>query len=283
MENREFSLADFFAIAAKWLWLIVIGMVFCGLVTFYYSTFMVTPVYSSTSKFLTYADYGDTNQGNVHGSQQILDNQRGVSLAQMVAVENVEILGTRYFANELKFYLDGNTKKSDSVEKKIALKNLGKLENKYEAEKLQKMLSFATKEESTVFAVQVKSNSRNDAYIIAKYIEIIAPDYVTEKNPSGATGISVIDGALEAKGASNDNVVLNTLIGLVAGFVVAFCIAFIIDTNDTRVKDDKELIQIFSIPVLGLIPDFTANVAGSSYAPVDAVEAMPPDNSVIKA
>lgn len=283
MENREFSLADFFAIATKWLWLIVVGMLVCGLVTFYYSAFMVTPMYSSTSKFLTYADYGDTNQGNIHGSQQILDNQRGVSLAQMVAVENVEILGTRYFANELKFYLDGNTKPGDSVEKKVALKKLGKPENEYSAEKLQKMLTFATKEESTVFAVQVKSNSINDAYVIAKYIEIIAPDYVAEKNPSGATGISVIDGALVAKGAINDNVVLYTLVGLVAGFVVAFCVAFVIDINDTRVKDDKELIQVFPIPVLGAIPDFTATVSGSSYAPADTVEAMPPDNSVIKA
>ncbi len=284
MENREFSLADFFAIATKWIWLIVVGMVVCGLLSFYYSAFMVTPVYSSTSKFLTYADYGDTAQGNIHGSQQILDNQRGVTLAQMVAVENVEILGTRYFANELKYYLDGNIKHDDSEEKISAIKKLGKLENEYSAEKLQKMLSFATKEQSTVFAVQVKSNSENDAYVIAKYIEVIAPDYVTEKNPSGATGISVIDGALPANGRPiNDNAFLNTLIGIVAGFVVSFCVAFIIDINDTRVKDDKELIQVFPIPVLGAIPDFTAAVSGSSYAPADTVEAMPPDNSIIKA
>ena len=258
MEKREFTLADLFAMAMKWLWVLVIGMVVVGVAFFYFSNFCVTPMYSSTSKYLVQTKTQTSQQ-----SQQLLDEQRGLALSQMVVTEHIEVLDTRYFADALLQYVNGSFKETDSEEKIAKIKSFGTIQGKYDAKGIERMISFKTKEESAAFSVQVVGTNSNDAYVIAKYIEVIMQDYLEEKNP-GAGKISVIDGALETGAPINNNVVVNTLLGIVVGAIIAFVIVFVIDINDTRIKDDKELLQVFPIPVIGLIPD-CQNTSSSAY------------------
>ncbi len=272
MEKREFTLADLFAMAMKWLWVIVIGMATVGIAAFYFSKFCVVPAYSSTSKFLVQTKNLTAQQTTQH-SQQLLDEQRSIALAQMVVTEYIEVLDTRYFADALEVYVNGGSNIGDSAEKLSALKRVGTVENKYDAKSLERMITFTTKEESAAFSVDVVSNSSNDAYVIAKYIEIIMQDYLEEKNP-GAGKISVIDGALETGVPINNNVVVNTLLGIVIGAILAFVVVFIIDINDTRIKDDKELLQVFPIPVIGSIPDCTST-SSSAYPSSDKTQKQP--------
>jgi len=262
MEKREFTLADLFAMAMKWLWVIVIGMAVVGIASFYFSKFCVVPAFSSSSKFLVQTKNIATQQ-TIQSSQQLLDEQRSIALAQMVVTEYIEVLDTRYFADELEVYVKGGSNVGDSAEKLAAIRNIGSVENEYNAKSLEKMITFTTKEESAAFSVDVVSNSANDSYVIAKYIEIIMQDYIEEKNP-GAGKISVIDGALETGLPINNNVVINTLLGIIVGAILAFVVVFIIDINDTRIKDDKELLQVFPIPVIGSIPDCTST-SSSAY------------------
>ncbi len=266
MEKREFTLADLFAMAMKWLWVIVIGMVVVGIASFYFSKFCVVPAFSSTSKFLVQTK-NFTTQQTVQSSQQLLDEQRGIALAQMVVTEYIEVLDTRYFADEIEIYLKGGSNANDSTEKLAALESIGKLENEYDAKSIEKMITFTTKEESAAFSVDIVSNSANDSYVIAKYIEIIMQDYLEEKNP-GAGKISVIDGALQTGLPINNNVVINTFLGIIVGAILAFVVVFVIDINDTRIKDDKELLQVFPIPVIGAIPDCTST-STSAYPSSD--------------
>lgn len=254
MEKREFTLADLFAMAMKWLWVLVIGMAVAGVASFYFSKFCVTPMYSSTSKFLVQAKSAQQSQQQ---SQQLLDEQRGIALSQMVVTEYIEVLDTRYFADALLVYVNGEYNSADSAEKIAEIKSIGKIQGKYDAKGLERMITFTTKEESAAFSVSVVGANANDVYVIAKYIEIIMQDYLEEKNP-GAGKISIIDGALKTDVPTNNNTVINTLLGIIVGAVLAFVVVFVIDINDTRIKDDKELLQVFPIPVIGSIPDCTS-------------------------
>ena len=261
MEKREFTLADLFAMAMKWLWVIVIGMVVTGAGFFYFSKFCITPMYSSTSKFLVQTK--NMQQSSQGGSQQLLDETRGITFSQMVVTEYIEVLDTRYFADTLLQYVNGSFGEADSDEKIAHIKSLGTIHGEYDAKMLERMISFKPKEESAAFSVQVTGTNSNDAYVIAKYIEVIMQDYLEQKNP-GVGKISVIDGALETRAPINNNVVVNTFLGIIIGAVLAFVVVFIVDINDTRVKDDKELLQVFPIPVIGIIPD-CQNTSSSAY------------------
>lgn len=260
MEKREFTLADLFAMAMKWLWVLIIGMVVAGAAFFYFSKFCVTPMYSSTSKFLVQTK---NVQQSPQGSQQLLDEQRGIALSQMVVTEYIEVLDTRYFADALLKYVNGSFKETASPEKIAMMKSFGQIQGKYDSSGLERMIAFKTKEESAAFSVQVTGANANDAYIIAKYIEVIMQDYLEEKNP-GAGKISVIDGALYTGAPINNNVIINTLLGIIIGAIIAFVVVFVIDINDTRIKDDKELLQVFPIPVIGSIPD-CQNASSPTY------------------
>ena len=260
MEKREITLVDIFAITVKWLWVLVIGMITVGAVAFYYGKFCVTPMYASSSRFLVQS----RTVYNQQSSPNLLEEQRAVALSQMVVTEYIEILNTGYFANELLAYVEGKTNPDDTPEKIAAIKAVGTVEGNYDSKTLKNMISFETKEASAAFSVKVEGPNSKDVYVIAKYVELIMEDYLKMKNP-GAGQISVIDGALEAKAPYNNKVVLFTLIGIIVGAALSFAIVYVIDINDTRVKDEKELLQVFALPVIGSIPDCTSTSSSLTY------------------
>jgi len=258
MDNREFTLSDLFGLAFKWIWMIIIGMVVVGAAAFYFSKFCVTPMYSSTSKYYVQTKMQQQQATQAADSNSVLNDQRSFVYAQTVVSGYIEVLDTYNFANELSDYLAGEIKDGDSGEKVAKLKELGAPSKKYSGKALKKMVTFSTKEEAVTFSSQVLCDNPDDAQKIAEYIEAIIPEYLDKKAP-GAGAISIIDDALASNGAVNNKVVMNTILGILIGAVIAFLLAFVIDINDTRVKDEKELSEISALPVIGSIPDCTVS------------------------
>ena len=100
MEKREITIIDLVKIAVRWIWILVLGSILCGLVAFFYSTQMVTPMYSSSSKFVI-----QTKQEDV--TSDILASQRSVAYAQLVVGTYTDIVNTRDFADEVAKYMNG--------------------------------------------------------------------------------------------------------------------------------------------------------------------------------
>lgn len=103
MEKKEITILDLVKIAARWMWVLILGAVACALIAYFYSTKMVTPMYSSSSKYVVQTK-GQGETGD------ILDDQRTVAYAQLVVGTYIDILNTRDFAVDLVNYLNGDYK-----------------------------------------------------------------------------------------------------------------------------------------------------------------------------
>lgn len=103
MKKNEITILDLAKIALNWIWVLLIGAVLCAGIAYFYSTQMVTPMYSSSSKYVVQTK----GQGE---TSDILESQRTVAYAQLVVGTYVDILNTRDFAVEVADYLNGDYK-----------------------------------------------------------------------------------------------------------------------------------------------------------------------------
>lgn len=360
MNKKEITILDLAKIAWNWIWVLVIGAVICAGAAYFYSTQMVTPMYSASSKYVIQTK-GQGETGD------ILDDQRTVAYAQLVVGTYIDILNTRDFAVVAANHLNGDYSerqyspegvnaivnasirhalfqdkafieggKLDEVIDNLADSGLidksykslpveqvakslitdaasltdaqfrqevvdglesGKLipdyvyledkmyvglseedkesieeirealnKEKYSSDRIRSMISFSSAEESTTFAVTVRSTSPEEAYQIARLCEIIIPGYIEEHYP-GSGLATIIDSAVYSPARINNKTVLFTLVGFVAGFVLAFVIVYIIELADNRVKNQEELAEKTGLSVMAIIPDTTTEKKnGGAYS-----------------
>ena len=100
MDKREITILDLVKIAVNWIWVLLLGGVVCAAVGFFYSTKMVTPMYSASSKYVI------QTKGQ-EATNDVLESQRTVAYAQLVVGTYVDIVNTRNFANEIAEYMNG--------------------------------------------------------------------------------------------------------------------------------------------------------------------------------
>ena len=110
MEKKEITILDLVKIAARWIWVLILGAVVLASVAYFYSTKMVTPMYSSSSKFVIQTKGQDAES-------DVLESQRTVAYAQLAVGTYIDIVNTRDFAKEVAFYMNGGiNEKSYSTE-----------------------------------------------------------------------------------------------------------------------------------------------------------------------
>ncbi len=112
MENKEITLLDLVKIAARWIWVLVLGAVICAVVAYVYSSQFVAPLYSASSKFVI------QTKGQSADSD-ILDSQRTVAYAQLAVGTYIDVVDTNNFAKEVAFYMNGNVKEQKMTESAI--------------------------------------------------------------------------------------------------------------------------------------------------------------------
>ncbi len=110
MEKKEITILDLVKIAMNWIWVLLLGAVVCAVIAFVYSTQMVTPMYSSSSKLVVQTK-GQESEND------ILESQRTVAFGQLVVGTYIDIVNTRDFAVEVANYMNGDySEKSYSAE-----------------------------------------------------------------------------------------------------------------------------------------------------------------------
>ena len=88
---------------------------------------------------------------------------------------------------------------------------------------------------------------------VANAIGKVAPGKIEEFVRGSST--TIIDWAKPAKAPYAPSKTRNMTIGMVVGAVLAVCVVVLQTLLDVRVKNEEDLAQISSAPVLGLIPD----------------------------
>ena len=143
-------------------------------------------------------------------------------------------------------------------------KAIEKLDIEYSAEQLRSGISVEQFEDTTIFAIRVIHTNPEEAARIANVLASVIP----AEGPNIVKGSSaeVIDHAKVPTGIYAPNYTTNVLLGAVIGLMLAAVYVTFVFVKDTRIKDENDLTDMFDIPILGRIPDFDGEFAGSSYS-----------------
>ena len=242
MEKRDFSLLDILQLLkVRWWILFLAAIVFAGGAGVYtYCTYK--PTYSST--VTVYVNDQTSQDSNTS------DDVSQVKWAKEVVNSYLALLRTNDFMEDL------------SAE----YQSLGTSREIYSGKQLSDgCVKYSIIEETYLFTFTVTTSDKYTSFDIGKAFEKLAPEKIQEI--TGKEAIKIADSARVADYASNNrNLGRNSIIGFLIGAILAFIILLIIEVSDVRIKDEDDIIDGYSIPLLGSVPNFeSARKRGYGY------------------
>ncbi|HGR1808821.1 TPA: capsular polysaccharide biosynthesis protein [Streptococcus pneumoniae] len=211
----------------KTLWQRKLMILLVALVTsagaFAYSTFIVKPEYTSTTRiYVVNRNQGDkpglTNQDLQAGTYLVKD-YREIILSQDV-LEKV--------ATNLKLDMPAKT--------------------------LASKVQVAVPADTRIVSISVKDKQPEEASRIANSLREVAAEKIVAV--TRVSDVTTLEEARPATTPSSPNVRRNSLFGFLGGAVVTVIAVLLIELLDTRVKRPEDVEDVLKIPLLGLVPDF---------------------------
>ncbi|EOB26381.1 capsule biosynthesis chain length determinant protein Wzd [Streptococcus pneumoniae 357] len=211
----------------KTLWkrklMILIVALVTGTGAFAYSTFIVKPEYTSTTRiYVVNRNRGDkpglTNQDLQAGTYLVKD-YREIILSQD-ALEKV--------ATNLKLDMPAKT--------------------------LASKVQVAVPADTRIVSISVKDKQPEEASRIANSLREVAAEKIVAV--TRVSDVTTLEEARPATTPSSPNVRRNSLFGFLGGAVVTVIAVLLIELLDTRVKRPEDVEDVLKIPLLGLVPDF---------------------------
>ncbi|EHD78459.1 polysaccharide export, MPA1 family protein [Streptococcus pneumoniae GA44378] len=211
----------------KTLWkrklMILIVALVTGTGAFAYSTFIVKPEYTSTTRiYVVNRNQGDkpglTNQDLQAGTYLVKDS-REIILSQD-ALEKV--------ATNLKLDMPAKT--------------------------LASKVQVAVPADTRIVSISVKDKQPEEASRIANSLREVAAEKIVAV--TRVSDVTTLEEARPATTPSSPNVRRNSLFGFLGGAVVTVIAVLLIELLDTRVKRPEDVEDVLKIPLLGLVPDF---------------------------
>ena len=218
--TMEIDLREIIYLLLSKIWLIVFVGLFGGLVAFIYSNYFIDPVYQS--KLSLYVFNADAKVKETSTNDLLM--------AQRLVNSYIAVLKSDKFLNEVIDDVHLDTK----------------------PEKLRKKVIMEAIKDTELFEVTVEAPSPNLALKIASSITKLAPRGVEQIVKTGRT--EVVDTPVLADKPSFPNIKVSTIIGVVIGLVVASGGIILKDMFDITVKSKEEIINRYSVPILGSIP-----------------------------
>lgn len=211
----------------KTLWQRKLMILLVALVTsagaFAYSTFIVKPEYTSTTRiYVVNRNQGDkpglTNQDLQAGTYLVKD-YREIILSQD-ALEKV--------ATNLKLDMPAKT--------------------------LASKVQVTVPADTRIVSISVKDKQPEEASRIANSLREVAAEKIVAV--TRVSDVTTLEEARPATTPSSPNVRRNSLFGFLGGAVVTVIAVLLIELLDTRVKRPEDIEDVLKIPLLGLVPDF---------------------------
>ena len=193
-----------------------------GAIAFAYSSFIIKPEYTSTTRiYVVNRNQGDkpglTNQDLQAGSYLVKD-YREIILSQDVLEKVVTDL-----------QLD------------MPAKNL--------ASKIQVTVPVDTR----IVSISVKDKQPEEASRIANSLREIAAQKII--SVTRVSDVTTLEEARPATSPSSPNIRRNTLIGFLGGLGVVVVVVLLVELLDVRVKRPEDIEDVMQIPLLGVIPN----------------------------
>ena len=225
MKEQNMMEIDVFQLL-KILWkrkvLIALVAIVTGVVAFAYSSFIVKPEYTSTTRiYVVNRNQGDkpglTNQDLQAGSYLVKD-YREIILSQDVLEK---------LATDLKL---------DLPSKGLASK-----------------IKVTVPADTRIVSISVTDRAPEEASRIANSLREVAAQKII--SVTRVSDVTTLEEARPATSPSSPNIRRNTMIGFLAGAVVMIVAVLLIELLDTRVKRPEDVEDVMQIALLGVVPN----------------------------
>ena len=225
MKEQNMMEIDVFQLL-KILWkrkvLIALVAIVTGVVAFAYSSFIVKPEYTSTTRiYVVNRNQGDksglTNQDLQAGSYLVKD-YREIILSQDV-LEKV------------------------ATDLKLDLPPIG----------LASKIKVTVPADTRIVSISVTDRAPEEASRIANSLREVAAQKII--SVTRVSDVTTLEEARPATSPSSPNIRRNTMVGFLAGAVVMVVTVLLIELLDTRVKRPEDIEDVMQITLLGVVPN----------------------------
>ncbi|HAN20760.1 MAG TPA: hypothetical protein DCP51_03665 [Clostridiales bacterium] len=210
----------------------LILIIACGLlcfgIAFAYSKFYVKPIYYSDSKIMIESNNPTETTTTV-----------GITKARMLVDTYLQMLDSNDFYEKVRTSLSGN------------------LKNKYTTAQIMEWTTLTVQGETEVIKIRFNCLDKDDAQIILQNIVSKIPESVNFSFYQ--TNVKIVESPLKPV-RSNDKTVMFSVVGFIFGLALVYGIAVLREALDIRVKNIKDLVERYDLPVLGSIPAFKGKV-----------------------
>ena len=223
-EQEKFEIDVFQLVKVLWKrkFLIVLAALVAGLAAFAYSSFVIQPQYTSTTRIYVVnrnqADKpGLTNQDLQAGSYLVKD-YREIILSQ------------------------------DVLEKVVADQNLT-----MDAKTLGRKVSVTVPADTRIVSISVRDGKPEEASRIANALREVAAQKII--SVTRVSDVTTLEEARPATSPSSPNIRRNTMMATIAGVGFVTIIVLLVELLDDRVKRPEDIEEVMHISLLGVIPN----------------------------
>lgn len=223
-EQDKFEIDVFQLVKVLWKrkFLIVLTAIIAGLVAFAYSSFVIKPQYTSTTRIYVVnrnqADKpGLTNQDLQAGAYLVKD-YREIILSQDVLEKVV-------------------------VDQKLTM----------DAKTLGKKVSVTVPADTRIVSISVRDGNPEEASRIANALREVAAQKII--SVTRVSDVTTLEEARPATSPSSPNIRRNTMMATIAGVGFVTVIVLLVELLDDRVKRPEDIEEVMHLSLLGVIPN----------------------------
>ena len=223
-EQEKFEIDVFQLVKVLWKrkFLIVLTAIIAGLVAFAYSSFVIKPQYTSTTRIYVV----NRNQADKPG----LTNQDLQAGAYLVKDYREIILS------------------QDVLEKVVVDQSLT-----MDAKALGKKVSVTVPADTRIVSISVRDGNPEEASRIANALREVAAQKII--SVTRVSDVTTLEEARPATSPSSPNIRRNTMIATIAGVGFVTIIVLLVELLDDRVKRPEDIEEVMHLSLLGVIPN----------------------------
>ena len=223
-EQEKFEIDVFQLVKVLWKrkFLIVLAAIIAGLAAFAYSSFVIKPQYTSTTRIYVV----NRNQADKPG----LTNQDLQAGAYLVKDYREIILS------------------QDVLEKVVADQSLT-----IDAKTLGKKVSVTVPADTRIVSISVRDGKPEEASRIANALREVAAQKII--SVTRVSDVTTLEEARPATSPSSPNIRRNTMMATIAGVGFVTVIVLLVELLDDRVKRPEDIEEVMHLSLLGVIPN----------------------------
>lgn len=221
-EKIEIDVVQMLKVLWKRKLIIALAAIVTGTLAFGYSSFVVKPQFTSTTRiYVVNRNQGDkpglTNQDLQAGSYLVKD-YREIILSQ------------------------------DVLEKVVADQGLN-----FDAKALSKKVQVTVPADTRIVSISVKDGNPDEASRIANALREVAAQKII--SVTKVSDVTTLEEARPALSPSSPNIRRNTILGVGIGASIVILLALLVELLDDRVKRPEDIEEVMHISLLGVIPN----------------------------